>query len=341
METTMSRVSESSRRAFLTALAASGAAATVLPGVGHAQSAGGAGVGFGTAPGAPLPFPIQAFPAPVPGTNYTFILGGDFQPTSSGSTYIKVFGGIEPLPLGGNGDFYFALRGLPAGARITEVIFAVVKSSTYTGDATVLVYRMTSGSNALLDFKDTSALGQQDAEQYLSLTVGTDNNWVVDNEQAATHWLAVAMSSSRLNSVRVGWTLPHPRTFIPINPKRVYDSRFIAPLGPLANNTNRVISVANGYTVATATVDLPNVVPAGAQAISYNLTIANTVGSGFLSVAPGDAVTLGGSSINWFTSGLSLANGLVVKLDANRQIKVFCGGGGSSDFIIDILGYYI
>ena len=68
--------------------------------------------------------------------------------------------------------------------------------------------------------------------------------------------------------------------------------------------------------------------------------IANTVALGFLSVNPGDAAAAGGSSINWFTSGLSLANGLVVKLDANRQIKVFGGGGGSTDFIVDILGYY-
>ena len=83
-----------------------------------------------------------------------------------------------------------------------------------------------------------------------------------------------------------------------------------------------------------------NIVPATAHAIAYNLTIADTVGSGFLSVNPGDATAPGGSSINWFQSGMALANGLVVKLDNNRQIKVFGGGGGSTDFIIDVLGYY-
>ena len=143
--------------------------------------------------------------------------------------------------------------------------------------------------------------------------------------------------------MRVGW-VPGPTTpllFFPIAPKRVYDSRFIAPLGPLPTRTNRVVSVANGYVTDSATLDLPDVVPVGAAAIAYNITIANTVGAGFLSVNPGDAAALGGSSINWFTAGLSLANGLVVKLDANRQIKVFCGnGGGSADFIIDVLGYY-
>jgi hypothetical protein len=320
-------------------LAASGAAATVLPGVGHAQSGGVTGAGVDPAAGGTGSFSTEAFPAPVPGTNYTFLLGSDFQPNdSSYTTWTKGSGELSTTT---SGIFSCALNDLPTGARITEVIYAVVKSTTFTGLTTYFAFRMTSGGFAQLDTRSNAALAQQTAEQNVSLVVTSDASWVIDNEQSASHWLLVNLNISRLNSVRVGWTLPHPRTFIPIDPKRVYDSRFIAPLGPLANNTNRVISVANGYTVGTATVDLPNVVPAGAQAIAYNLTIANTVGSGFLSVAPGDAVALGASSINWFTSGLSLANGLVVKLDTNRQIKVFCGGGGSSDFIIDILGYYI
>jgi hypothetical protein len=88
-------------------------------------------------------------------------------------------------------------------------------------------------------------------------------------------------------------------------------------------------------------VETNNIIPATARAVAYNLTIANTVGSGFLSVNPGNAAAPGGSSINWFQSGISLANGLVGSLDNNRQIKVFCGGGGSTDFIVDINGYYL
>ncbi len=163
---------------------------------------------------------------------------------------------------------------------------------------------------------------------------------MVDNEQAATHWLVANLSTSRLNSVRVGYIDPTPKPFHPIAPKRVHDSRLIAPLGPLASGSNRVISVANGYVTDTAILDVPDVVPAGATAIAYNITIVNTLGSGYLSVNPVDAASLGGSSINWSDSGQVLANGLVVKLDTNRQINVFCGGGGSTNLIVDILGYY-
>ncbi|MGZ7008313.1 MAG: twin-arginine translocation signal domain-containing protein [Ilumatobacteraceae bacterium] len=339
----MSKVSESSRRAFLTALAASGAAATVLPGVSHAQSSGASGVGVDTSPVAGSgSFSTEAFPATVPGTNYTFLLGSEFQPTLSGTTFVKDQGQISST---GTGIFYHALNDLPTGARITEVTFAVLKSAGYPGDVSCFAYRLASGTISFaLDNKNSTSLAQLSTEQYISLTVAPDDpDWVIDNELGASHWLVATMlnGNGRLNSVRVGWTLPHPRTFIPIDPKRVYDSRVIAPLGPLGGNATRVISVANGYTVSTATVDLPDVVPAGAKAIAYNLTITKTVGSGFLAVAPGDATALGASSINWFTSGMTLANGLVVKLDSNRQVKVFCGGGGSTEFIIDVLGYHI
>jgi len=37
----------------------------------------------------------------------------------------------------------------------------------------------------------------------------------------------------------------------------------------------------------------------------------------------------------------AIANGDVVTLDASRQVKVWAGGGGSADFIIDITGYYL
>jgi hypothetical protein len=338
----MTNVSTSTRRTFLAALAASGAAVAVAPGVVQAQGEIPSGAGTDTGPvGGPQGFQIEAFPAPVAGTNYTFILGSDFQPNSSAyATWDKGSGEISTTA---GAVFSCALNDLPAGARITEVIYAVVKSATFTGGANYYMFRMTSGSFAQLDVKGNAALPQQTAEQYVSLTVANDANWVIDNEQAAVHWLLVGLTNSRVNSVRVGWTLDRPRAFVPISPKRVFDSRFNAPVGALGLGANRVVSVANSYIVDSATVDAPNLVPAGAKAIAYNVTITNTVGSGYLSVNPGDAVALASSSINWSASGQSMANGLVVTLDTSRQVKVFCGGstGAASDFIIDILGYYV
>ena len=61
-----------------------------------------------------------------------------------------------------------------------------------------------------------------------------------------------------------------------------------------------------------------------------------------LSIVPGDAAAFTTSSLNWSSSGQSIANGGVVKLAGDREIKVFCGDQtGSTHVIIDITGYYV
>ena len=130
--------------------------------------------------------------------------------------------------------------------------------------------------------------------------------------------------------------------FHAINPVRVYDSRAAAPTpGALTGGSDRIVSVRDARPDATGAVATVGVVPAGASAVAYNITVADTTGAGFLSVNPGDATGFSASSINWSASGQLLANGLVVKLDASRNVRVFAGGAGSTNFIIDVLGYYL
>jgi len=119
----------------------------------------------------------------------------------------------------------------------------------------------------------------------------------------------------------------------PINPARVYDSRLSG--GPLAAGAVRRISVATATTGG-------GVVPSGAVAISFNLTIADTVGGGWLGVLPAGLPFGSTSTINWYANGQKLANGGIVKLGGDRQVDVGSGGkaGGSTQFILDITGYY-
>ncbi len=126
--------------------------------------------------------------------------------------------------------------------------------------------------------------------------------------------------------------------FTAIDPVRVHDSRLAG--GHLAGGQNRTVSVANGIDPFTGAVTVPDAVPAGATAISYNLSIAETQGSGYLQVAPGNAVAITSSSINWTASNQIIANGLTVKLGPNRQVKVFAAGN-ATQFIIDVLGYHL
>jgi len=132
-------------------------------------------------------------------------------------------------------------------------------------------------------------------------------------------------------------------SFHSIVPQRAYDSRITAytPNGVLAPNQNRVVSVANGHNAAGA-VTLADAVPVGATAVEINLTAADPTDKNFLAVAPGDATSTATSLLNWNAGVTQIANSITVKLDASRQIKVFCGDqAGSTQFIVDVFGYYI
>jgi hypothetical protein len=128
--------------------------------------------------------------------------------------------------------------------------------------------------------------------------------------------------------------------FVPITPARVFDSRYLAPVGRLAAGANRTVSVANSYLPDSATVATANVVPSGATAVAVNLTVTDTTGSGYLFLAPGTATAVTASSINWTAPGTTVANAVVVPLDTARQLKAFVGGGGSAHFLLDVSGYY-
>ena len=125
--------------------------------------------------------------------------------------------------------------------------------------------------------------------------------------------------------------------FHAIVPHRVYDSRWGD--GPLASGSNRVVPVKDGRAL-TGEVDVTDMIPTGATAVAYNITVTDTAGSGFLSITPGTETTYAAAAVNWWTSGISIGNASVVPVDANREVRVFAGGGGSTQFVLDLVGYY-
>lgn len=100
-------------------------------------------------------------------------------------------------------------------------------------------------------------------------------------------------------------------------------------------------AASDGVDAVTCTVDAPDIVPFGATAIFFNLTIAQTTGSGFLQLAPGNASIVTASTINWQSPNLSAANGSFSTLDELRQAKILSGGSGSTELIVDVTGYTI
>lgn len=132
--------------------------------------------------------------------------------------------------------------------------------------------------------------------------------------------------------------------FHPVTPGRVYDSRVAdpGPAVPIWSGDRRTVSVASRRALDTGVVDLADFVPSGATAITANVTVANTVGSGFLTVNPGGVTTVGAATINWWATGQILNNGVTLTLDGDRRLTIVAGGSSAAttDVIIDVTGYY-
>ncbi len=82
------------------------------------------------------------------------------------------------------------------------------------------------------------------------------------------------------------------------------------------------------------------IVPDGAVAIAYNLTIPTPVASGHLRVMPGDTAYSMASAIN-VASNQTIANGLVVKIDQYKEIRVYNALGTPVHAVVDVMGYFL
>jgi hypothetical protein len=136
--------------------------------------------------------------------------------------------------------------------------------------------------------------------------------------------------------VRVGQAGFGP-LFVLTQPIRLYDSRTLhiggtTRNGPLSGGENRPISIEIDND--DQFIELP---VAAVRAAIINLTITDTVGSGFLAVGnPGPDGTRTTSNINWSASDQTLAN-LAVTTLFESNLTIFAGGGGSTNFIVDLM----
>ncbi|MCU1401650.1 MAG: collagen triple helix repeat protein [Acidimicrobiales bacterium] len=114
--------------------------------------------------------------------------------------------------------------------------------------------------------------------------------------------------------------------FVAVNPERVLDTRF-----GIGGETEPLSG--------TITLSLDGVagVPAGATAVSLNLTVDNATRSGWVSVRPSGSTSFV-SSIN-FTPGQIVANQIMVGLSADGDISI-TNPIGSVDVILDVFGYF-
>lgn len=126
-----------------------------------------------------------------------------------------------------------------------------------------------------------------------------------------------------------------------IDPIRVYDSRVPVPFfGRIAAGQSRTVDINDSRDRDTGDVVAAGVVPEDATAVVYNLTVAQTAGRGFLSVTPDTTTDPDTSTINWWADDLVLANSSMVRIGVASSLAVYCGGTGSTHFLIDVVGYH-
>jgi hypothetical protein len=274
----------------------------------------------------------------------------------SGSTCISALAD----PGGGSFvDVYQAVE-LPDGARIKRVTFFGTDNAATDISITLnrnqysipFLFGSTTRSDAVVtSFTTTGTPGETvvSSPDNLDEITGSFSPFFLSTNHRF-HSLDVVMhtaagGSEILCGVEVQYQVPEsgadPGTvFHPITPVRAYDSRIAAyPVsGPIPNNSSRVVDISAGHDLATGAVTLADAVPVGATAITYNLTSDASTTVGFVAITPGDAGTFATSALN--LNGTPLANGGTVAIAGDRTVKVFVGGGGSTQIIIDITGYY-
>jgi hypothetical protein len=183
---------------------------------------------------------------------------------------------------------------------------------------------LATGSRAALQVGDTGTPPPTRTDAHVKGELTTDANgdlWfcVADGTPGTWRQVSGANTSGQLHLLAT--------------PVRVYDSRPGGTNdGPLSGGGSRNVSLA-GTTTNPA-------VPAGATGAMVSLTLDSTVSSGFLALFAKGIPWPGNSNANWYTNGQILAVTTVTAVDTTASATVLAGGPGSTQIIIDVIGYY-
>jgi subtilisin len=234
--------------------------------------------------------------------------------TGNGLSGAQVNGQPRTLAVAGRG-------GVPAGA------IAVTGNVTVTGQT----------SGGYLAIRDTIVGTPTTSTLNLPLGDTRANGTIVSLTAEGTvtiAWVGASGSTAHVIFDVTGYFVSGASgaTFIPLEPARVLDTRTGAGLsGAFTTGTVRTFTVAGRGGV-----------PAGALAVTANLTVTGQTSSGYVSVGPTMTSSPSISTIN-FPVGDNRANGLTVPLSGTGQLSaVFRGASGSTThLILDVTGYFV
>jgi hypothetical protein len=146
------------------------------------------------------------------------------------------------------------------------------------------------------------------------------------------------------------WSKQAPLVFLPA-PHRVYDSRvgqpnhIGQPQGPLIFTSPPPNAAFRNVIIETDSTTGNVLIPPTTSAVLLNLAVIPISGVGALAVYPPSAPQPSTSSINWSAGVQVLANSVTSAIGVSFvfqtvAVAIVAGAGASTDFVIDLIGYY-
>ncbi len=179
----------------------------------------------------------------------------------------------------------------------------------------------------------SGSLGAAPAGIYLGST--DPGSIAIRQWAAAPFWVpdAAVAANGAATQTEESFAQTTPMPFVAITPCRLADTRagsgFSGDFGPpnLAAASPRSFPITGSCGI-----------PAGALAVSFNLTATNTLGAGYILAFPTGGSAPGVSSLNYLVDQ-TIANAAIVPLSVDGA-ATFVAGVSGTDLVLDVNGYY-
>jgi PKD repeat protein len=210
--------------------------------------------------------------------------------------------------------------GVPAGATAVALNLTLTNS---TGFGNVLAYP-DGGAQPNASSVDYTAAGQTVAD-YAVVPIGADGSIdLVKQGPGAVDLIA---------DVDGYFSSLAPSVYVPVNPTRLIDTRW--------SGTGALAGAASATVAPPLNLVVTGSYPAVATALVVNATATQTTSAGYLALQSGDSTGVPTtSSVNWTGAGQTVPNLAIAAPDSNDALRIYNGGRGSTQYIIDLFGYF-
>jgi hypothetical protein len=270
-------------------------------------------------------------------THLIFDVTGYFLANDTGTTYTTITPARVLDTRNGTGLSNKFVNNVPRTLTITGAHGIPMTATAITGNLTVT---QQSAAGFLAVTKDPTATP---ATSTLNFPVGDNRANGVYAPLSASGGLSIVFKSSTANAQThvildvTGYFEPGTGglRFVPLNPSRIMDTRSTAVGSRLSGvfqaNVARVLGVEDHWGV-----------PAGAAAVSGNLTVTGQTAGGYVAVSPDPPAPVPATSTLNFPLGDTRANGLVTPLNGSgATYLVYVGAAGkTTHLILDLSGYF-